>query len=99
MGEVSPCTSKKRRTSELLPVAFSVPSTATTSFLRTPFVFPLLPQYRHGWRADRSETMFYKNLIFVKFARQFAIWTLQITETSLLRGITAVRGGGGMAGV
>ena len=57
------------------------------------------PQYRHGWRADRSETMFYKNLIFVKFARQFAIWTLQITETSLLRGITAVRGGGGMAGV
>ena len=33
--------SKKRCTSELLPVAFSVPSTATTSFLRTPFVFPL----------------------------------------------------------
>lgn len=70
-------------------------------FSRTcpPFVFPLPPQYRHRWRADRSETMFYKNLIFVKFARQFAIWTLQITETSLLRGITAVRGGGGMAGV
>ena len=43
-GEVSPCASKKRRTSELLPVAFSVPSTATTSFLRTPFVFPLPPR-------------------------------------------------------
>ena len=28
-GEVSPCAPKKRRTSELLPVAFSVPSTAT----------------------------------------------------------------------
>ena len=27
-----------------------------------PFVFPLPPQYRHGWRADRSETMFHKNL-------------------------------------
>ena len=36
--------SKKRCTSELLPVAFSVPSTATTSFLRTPFVFPLPPR-------------------------------------------------------
>ena len=44
MGEVSPCASKKRHTSELLPIAFSVPSTATTSFLRTPFVFPLPPR-------------------------------------------------------
>ena len=43
-GKVSPCALKKRRTSELLLVAFSVPSTATASFSRTPFVFPLPPR-------------------------------------------------------
>ena len=41
---------------------FRFPQPQLLSRTCSPFVFPLPPQYRHGWRADRSETMFHKNL-------------------------------------